>query len=278
MNGPTSVGPQLHLSAMSLRYASFADRVLAAAAAGFSGIGMGVVDWLDARRADFSEAQLVDYVARHGLHVTELEFLKDWWAEADVRGVRLEEDLLFYLAGALDVPQINIGLFADVPAETAIAGFRRLCARAADHGVRVALEFMPYSALPTLKSAREIVGACGAPNAGLMLDAWHWQRAGGHLDEIPRLDVAEIFGVQLCDAQAVPHPDLRHEGRHLRVLPGQGAADLPAFIDAVRSIGVTLPLAVEVLSDELDARHPVEAARLCAEAARAVLASVPAAP
>jgi sugar phosphate isomerase/epimerase len=266
----------LYLSAMTLRYASFADRVLAAAAAGFTGIGMGVVDWLDARRADFSEAQLLDYVRRHGLQVTELEFLKDWWAEADVRGVRLEEDLVFYLAGALDVPQINAGLFADVPDDSVVAGFRRLCARAADHGVRVALEFMPYSALPTLAHAQRVIAESGATNAGLMLDAWHWQRSGGNLDETLALDPAQVFGVQLCDAQAQPHADLRHEGRHLRVLPGHGAADLAGFIGAVRSIGVTEPFAVEVLSDELDARHPVQAARLAAEAAHEVLTRVPA--
>ncbi len=275
---------ELHLSAMTLRYASFADRVLAAAAAGFTGIGMGVVDWLDARRNDFSEEQLRDYVARHGLQVSELEFLKDWWAEADVRGVRLEEDLLFYLADVLDVPQINAGLFDEVPFDTAVAGFRRLCARAQDHGVRVALEFMPYSALPTLEHARAVVTASGATNAGLMLDAWHWHRAGtaagasgGQVQDLLALDPALVFGVQLSDAQATPNPDLRYEGRHQRVLPGHGVADLSAFVGAGQSIGVTAPFAVEVLSDELDGRHPVEAARSCAEAARSVSALRPAA-
>ncbi|MBT0770872.1 sugar phosphate isomerase/epimerase [Kineosporia sp. J2-2] len=250
---------------MTLRYSSFSDRVLAAAAAGFSGIGLGAVDYLDARRSEFTEEQLADYVSRHGLRVVELEFLADWWREADVRGVRLEEDLLFYLADLLHVPQINVGLFAEVPFDVQRQQFRRLCTRAADHGVRIALEFMPYSTLPRLSAARELIAAAGCDNAGLMLDAWHWHRSGGTLDDLRTLAPSEVFAVQLCDATATPHADLRHEGRHGRLLPGEGVVDIAGFLATLGEIGVDLPLAVEVLSDELDARHPVEAARAAAQ-------------
>ncbi|GAA3624715.1 sugar phosphate isomerase/epimerase [Kineosporia mesophila] len=267
-----STPQELHLSAMTLRYCSFSDRVLAAAAAGFSGIGLGAVDYLDARRSEFSEEQLADYVSRHGLRVVELEFLADWWREADVRGVRLEEDLLFYLADLLEVPQINVGLFAEVPMDVQKQQFRRLCTRAADHGVRIALEFMPYSSLRTLDAARELVSCADTGNAGLMLDAWHWHRSGGTPDELRALSASEVFAVQLCDASAVPNPDLRHEGRHERLLPGEGVVDLNGFLGALTGIGVDLPLAVEVLSDQLDARHPVEVARLAAQSVTPLLA------
>ncbi|GAB6897714.1 sugar phosphate isomerase/epimerase [Kineosporia succinea] len=263
----------LHLSAMTLRYCSFSDRVLAAAAAGFSGIGLGAVDYLDARRSEFSEEQLADYVARHGLRVVELEFLTDWWREADVRGVRLEEDLLFYLADLLAVPQINVGLFADVPIDVQRQQFRRLCSRAADHNVRIALEFMPYSSLRTLQEARELVSWVETGNAGLMLDAWHWHRSGGTTDELRDLSASEVFAVQLCDAAEVPDTDLRREGRHGRLLPGAGVVDLSGFLGALAQAGVDVPLAVEVLSDELDARHPVDAARAAAQSVVPLVAS-----
>lgn len=258
----------MNLSAMTLRYTSFSDRVLAAAAAGFNGIGLGAVDYLDARRSEFSEEQLADYVARHGLRVVELEFLTDWWREADVRGVRLEEDLLFYLADLLGVPQINVGLFAEVPLEVQRQQFTRLCRRAADHGVRIALEFMPYSSLRTLNEVRELVSLAPDGTAGLMLDTWHWHRAGGTLEELRTLSASEVLAVQLCDAAATPAADLRQEGRHGRLLPGDGVIDLTGFLGVLREIGVSLPLAVEVLSDELDARSPVEVAM---RAARSVM-------
>ncbi|GAB3263982.1 sugar phosphate isomerase/epimerase family protein [Kineosporia babensis] len=258
---------------MTLRYVGFSDRVLAAAAAGFTGIGLGAVDYLDARRSEFSEEQLADYVARHGLRVVELEFLTDWWREADVRGVRLEEDLLFYLADLLGVPQINVGLFADVPLEVQKQQFRRLCRRAADHDVKVALEFMPYSSLRNLAQARELVSHADTGNAGLMLDAWHWHRSGGTLEELRTLSATEVLAVQLCDASATPAEDLREEGRHHRLLPGGGVVDLHGFLGALSEIGVNLPLAVEVLSDELDARNPVEVAMLAARSVEQLLAA-----
>ena len=270
----------LVLSVLTVRNATFAHRVLAAAAAGFTGIGLGAADYLNARRAGFSEEQLGEYVARHDLRVMEVEFLRDWWAEADTRGARLEEDLLFYLADLLGATQLNVGLFDHVPDETVDAAFRRLCARAADHGLTIALEFMPYSALRTLERARQIVSDSGAPNAGVLLDAWHWHRAGGRADgepggnveELLSLDAAEVVAIQLNDAAPEPHTDLRHEGRHLRRLPGEGVIDLEAFLGALATIGVQVPIGVEVLSDELDALSPVEAARQAAASARRALA------
>jgi sugar phosphate isomerase/epimerase len=274
------VGPELVLSVLTLRNATFAHRVLAAAAAGFTGIGLGAADYLDARRAGFSEEQLGEYVARHDLRVMELEFLRDWWAEADTRGARLEEDLLFYLADLLGADQIDVGLFDHVPDDLVDVAFRRLCARAADHGLKVALEFMPYSALRTLQRARQIVSDSGAPNAGLILDTWHWHRAGGRADgaeggnieELLTLDAAEVFSIQLNDARPQPHADLRHEGRHLRLLPGEGVIDLTGFLGALQTVGVQVPISVEVLSDDLDTLSPVEAARRAVETTRRVLA------
>jgi sugar phosphate isomerase/epimerase len=267
-----NVPGNLILSVLTLRNATFARRVLAAAAAGFSGIGLGAADYLDARRSGFSEEQLGEYVARHDLKVVEMEFLRDWWAEADTRGARLEEDLLFYLADLLGARQIDVGLFDDVPDDVVNAGFSRLCRRAADHGLRIGLEFMPYSALKTLKRARQIVADSGADNAGLILDAWHWHRSGADLDELLTLDPAEVISIQLNDAQPQPHSDLRHEGRHLRRLPGDGVIDLDGFLGALRKVGVDAPIAVEVLSDDLDAYSPVDAARMAAQSVVPMLA------
>jgi sugar phosphate isomerase/epimerase len=277
----------LVLSVLTVRNATFAHRVLAAAAAGYTGIGLGAADYLNARRAGFSEEQLGEYVARHDLRVMEVELLRDWWAEADTRGARLEEDLLFYLAELLGATQLNVGLFDHLPDETVDVAFRRLCTRAADHGLNIALEFMPYSALRTLERARQIVSDSGAPNAGVLLDAWHWHRSGGRTDggeggnveELLSMDASEVFAIQLNDAAPEPHADLKYEGRHLRRLPGEGVIDLAAFLGAMRTIGVDVPIGVEVLSDELDTLPPVEAARQAAKTARRTLAEcAPAAP
>jgi sugar phosphate isomerase/epimerase len=234
-------------------------------------VGLGAADYLDARRDGFSEDDLRAYLHQHGLRVVELEFLRDWWTEADVRGMRLEEDMLLHLAGLTGAEQINAGLFDQVPDDVIAAGFRRLCRRAAEHGLRVGLEFMPYSALRTLDHARAIVEASGADNAGLILDAWHWHRAGADLDALLALRDVPVVSVQIGDALADPLPDLRLEGRHHRLLPGQGAVDLPGFLSALEEAGIRAPLSVEVLSDDLDRLSPGDACAAVARATREVL-------
>jgi sugar phosphate isomerase/epimerase len=82
--------------------------------AGVTGIGLGAWDYLDARRSGSSETELRDDIDDHRLRVIELELLRGWWADADARGLRLEEDVLLHLAGMTGAEQVNVGLFDDV--------------------------------------------------------------------------------------------------------------------------------------------------------------------
>src|ERR1700750_1521785 len=56
-----------------------------------------------------------------------------------------------------------------------------LCERAGPD-LTVALEFMPYSGVPALATAWRIVE--GVPNAGLIVDGWHWARAGQQITDL----------------------------------------------------------------------------------------------
>ena len=110
--------------------------------------------------------------------------------------------------------------------DEAAAAFAGLCDRAAEHGLLVHLEFLPWSRIPDLATAWEVVRAADRPNGGLMLDAWHYFRSkpdGALLRSIPG---ASILGVQLCDAPAVPEPEPLQATLHERLLPGDGDLDL----------------------------------------------------
>lgn len=270
--------PPLHLSALTLKTTGFVQRVRAASSAGYAGIGMGAADYLSARREGVVDDEIRPHLERSGLVVVELEFLRDWWTEADVRGVRLEEDLLLHLARLTGAQQINVGLFDEVPADVVRAGFARLCRRAAAHGLRIGLEAIPYSSLRTLGDARALVEDVGAPNAGLVLDAWHWHRAGGTLEEVASAARdGLVVSVQLCDALPRPMDDLREEGRHHRQLPGEGVVDLGAWLTALEpalsgsATGTPATVATEVLSDAVVAGGAGQACRLTADAGRRVL-------
>jgi sugar phosphate isomerase/epimerase len=88
------------------------------------------------------------------------------------------------------------------------------------------------------------------------------------------LEAPQVFAVQLNDALAEPWADLRQEGRHARLLPGDGVIDLAAFLGALAKAGVQAPLAVEVLSDDLESHSPAQACRLAAVTTRRTLAAI----
>ena len=155
--------------------------------------------------------------------------------------------------------------------DEAAAAFAGLCDRAAEHGLLVHLEFLPWSRIPDLATAWQVVREADRPNGGLMLDAWHYFRStpdGALLRSIPG---ASILGVQLCDAPAVAEANPLHATLHERLLPGDGELALRTLLADLRATGTTAPIGVEVFSDVLAALPPEEAGRLAGQSLRAVL-------
>ena len=176
------------------------------------------------------------------------------------------------MARAFGVRHLNAGLLEKLPLDVMSEAFAALCERAGPD-LTVALEFMPYSGVPDLATAWRIVEH--VPNAGLIVDGWHWARAGqkpADLDEVP---AERIVSVQLCDVRG------RADGAAARRVPRPPAAtragygDTVGLVRALAAHGVTpAVMAVEVISDELVARGVDVAAQVTADAAREVLSSV----
>jgi len=59
----------------------FAERVAAAAAAGFAAIGLDSRDYAACRADDHSDAEMRTVLDDHGIRVAELEFVADWLDE-----------------------------------------------------------------------------------------------------------------------------------------------------------------------------------------------------
>ncbi|MCR0985599.1 sugar phosphate isomerase/epimerase family protein [Roseomonas populi] len=151
------------------------------------------------------------------------------------------------------------------------ANFACLCEEAAERGLRIMLEFIPYSALRGLEDAADLLAAVRPRDAGILVDALHLSRSGGHPSDLARHDAGLFSYAHLCDAPAAsPPPDgLRDEARGGRLLPGEGGLWLDAFV-TVFPPGT--PMAVEAPNAVRNAAlPPEERARLAAQAARGLL-------
>ena len=106
---------------------------------------------------------------------------------------------------------------------------------AAEYGLTVDLEFMPFRALATLGQALAAVSAAGRDNVAVMVDALHLARSGGVPADIAAADPRRLAVLQLCDAPLVApaRPLLADEARGRRLLPGQGELPLAALLAAM---------------------------------------------
>jgi sugar phosphate isomerase/epimerase len=150
--------------------------------------------------------------------------------------------------------------------------FAAFAVLAAEHDLTADLEFMPWTQVPDLATARAIVAAAGAPNGGVLVDALHFDRSASTQAEVAALPPGLVHYVQLCDGPAAY--DRSPEGlallaRTARLMPGEGAIDLVGLARAFPP-GVTVSVEVPNLMRDRTMGAREVAARAHA-AARAVL-------
>ncbi|HWV11669.1 MAG TPA: sugar phosphate isomerase/epimerase, partial [Sphingobium sp.] len=225
------------------------QRIEAAARAGYAGTGFWLGDLLAWEASGRNYASLKRLLDDAGQTIVELEYLADWFAKGERRArsdrARVE---LFRAADALEARHIKVmpPFLPDDPAGDDLAGeFAALCAQAADHGVMIGLEMLPFSMLPNLGAALEMVAAADAANGGLLIDIWHVMRSGGTMEEVADLPARFIIAAELCDATMATQGDITEDTMRHRKLCGEGEFDVPGFIGAMGQAGYDGPYGVE---------------------------------
>ncbi len=249
---------------------AFAERVRVAAEAGYAGIGLRAENYWQARDAGLDDADMLEILDRHGVAVREVEYVTAWGPERDAEQ-REKERTVFHVARAFGVRHVNAGLLEHLPGDVVTDAFAELCRRAEE--LVVGLEFMPYSGVPDLPTAWRVVEGAGRDNGALLVDAWHWSRAGATPADLAPVPADRVVAVQLCDVLEHPMTPLRAESLGHRLPPGRGHGDVSGMIDALVAKGISpAVVAVEVISDDLVARGLDVAAAITYTAAREVLA------
>lgn len=243
---------------------SLAERVSAAADAGFVGIGLSSED-LDRVVAQHDYAGVRSILDDCGIRYLELEVLLDWFADGERRARSDAERVkLMKAAERLGVYQIKVG--GDItgtvwPLERMIESFANLARQAGDAGTMVTLEVFPDSNVRDLPTAVAIADGANPAHGGLLIDIWHMARGGIPYDDVSRLPLRYIKHVEIDDADAEVVGTIMEDTLDRRRLPGQGALDVPAFLTAIAATGYDGLYGVEILSEEMRRMVPREAAQ-----------------
>ncbi|HEX6195498.1 MAG TPA: sugar phosphate isomerase/epimerase [Jiangellaceae bacterium] len=242
-----------------------ADRVAAAADAGFRGLGLWHADLLHIlEQRDLRDLRAI--LDDGGMVHVELEFLWDWFLDPGTtereRSDKLRRTLL-EAAGALGARHVKVGNFAgrQIPIGLLTERFAELCVEAAEHGTAVVYEFMrrdPVAA--SFDAALSVVQGAGAVNSGLGLDLWHVVDLDVDFDAVRAIPGRWIGAVEISDGERLLPPGARRSIRDRR-LPGRGDFDIAGFVAAVHATGYRGPWGVELLSAAIGDVGPGELAR-----------------
>lgn len=274
----------LVLCAGTLLPTGLAARAQAARDAGYTGVSLWMADVVRARAEGMRDADIRALLDDHGLEIAELDCLTSWLpgsappADAPFEvdeAMRASDEEFFAIADSIGGRSVNIAEIWGTPVtlDAAVEAFALVCDRAAEHGLLVHLEFLPWSAFPNVNAAWDVVRTADRPNGGLIIDSWHCARSATTIDDLAALPGERVFAVQLSDALPEPSPDVTDETMHARQLPGEGAAHVVEIVQTLDAIGCTAPIGVEVFSDALWAMDPGDAARETFAATERVLAS-----
>jgi sugar phosphate isomerase/epimerase len=203
-------------------------------------------------------------LADHGLAVGSVEACISWSGGAG-DAVQREADATIDAAQRLGATVAGaVTLDAAIDLGRAAEGLATLCRPLGEAGIAVAVEFLPWTGIPSLAVTWELVQATGEPNAGILLDTWHWQRQPGGPDAalLRTIPGDRIPYVQVCDSAAPSGDgDLLTEAMTARLLPGDGVVDFGVLGDVLVEIGAHPFVASEVFNAGLVGEGADEAAR-----------------
>jgi sugar phosphate isomerase/epimerase len=271
------VSDELVLSHFSIRHADFAQRVRAATAAGYAGIGLYLLEYERLRESGHRDADLRALLDGVGQRITEFEAIRGWASSGEAYAKCLRHldlvDRMVEAFGPAHHVQV-IGPF-EGDLDDAAQGFAMVCDRLAQHGMWAALEYFPeMSNISNVTIAAEIVARAGRPNGGLCVDSWHHFRSGDSFAALAAVPGDRVASVQFNDGpRERVHPDYYTDCTSFRLIPGAGDFDLDGFVRTLDAMGVDVPFEIEVISLDLDRLAPEDAAQRMAEGARRVISA-----
>jgi sugar phosphate isomerase/epimerase len=175
------------------------------------------------------------------------------WASGEPDIVRREAQSIAEAAAAVGATKV-VAVTMDPTLDDlplAQANLAVLVESVAAAGAQVCVEFLPWSGIPNLATAWELVEPLGA-SAGILLDTWHWQRqlGGPDLQLLATIPGARIGYVQMCDAAPGDGRDMI-EAMSARLLPGDGVVNFSAVFDILDRIGAEPFVATEIFNPAL---------------------------
>jgi sugar phosphate isomerase/epimerase len=266
------VNRPIGLAALTVLELSPPNRVICAAEAGYSHVGLRLSPATpsEAVYPMVGETPMVREtqrcLAETGIKVLDIEILR---LKPDTRVINF---LPVLETGArFGASQVLVAGNDPDPARLA-DNFAQVCELAAPLGLAINMEPMPWTDVRDIKDAAKLIKTVNRPNAGVLIDALHFDRGGNTVADLSLLPEGSLRYMQLCDGAKERPTDvegLLYQARAYRLSPGKGGMNLVGLLKALPS---ELPISIECPNEKLSiTMSPVDRARMYREDVEALL-------
>ena len=265
----------LSLAALTVLELSPVAMVSCAADAGFAHVGLRLIPATDSEPTwpIIGDTPMVHDVERRladtGIKVLDIEIFR-------LRPHTRVEDYRAALETGAQLGAQHVLVAGNDPEEARLVErFAALCDLGATLGLTMNLEPMPWTDVKTLQDGARVIASAGRPNAGVLIDPIHFDRAGNTAADIASVRPQMFHYAQLCDAPAQRPTDtetLLYQARAERLMPGDGGLELKGILGALPA---GLPLGLEIPMHKLaESVGAVERARRIRVKTEALLSSL----
>lgn len=199
------------------------------------------------------------YASGIGLTIDLFQPFRDFEGVSDVQLTRNLDraerkfDVMEQLGAPLMLVCSNVGTDVIDDEDRSAAQLHELAERAARRDLKIGYEALSWGThVRTFDKAWRIVEKAQHPHLGLIVDSFHTLALPDDWSGLSQLPGERIFFVQLADAPRLGMNALTLS-RHFRCFPGQGALDVPLFLQRVLATGYTGTISLEIFNDDLRA-------------------------
>lgn len=150
-------------------------------------------------------------------------------------------------AEALGAPFLQVNM-AGPDTATRRHALEQACAALDGRGLRLAIEYMPYTGLDSVGETVALAHHVGTERAGAMIDIWHHSRGPDGWDNLAAVPLDAVAYIELNDALPMIGADLTAETLNRRTFPGDGEFAVERFVRTFRDKGYHGMVSVEVLN------------------------------
>lgn len=251
---------QMAVNTVTIKPTPFMDKLELISKVGFSGIGLWMDEIQDYLKGGFNKTikeLLEDYV----LTPVEIQVIRKWqYLSGSEQKQAFDEARDFFDKAkelgihcpVVALPSEEVGKIRD-----AIKDFRCLCNLADEFGIDIAFEFFGWAKqFNNLKVAWEVVGEANCSNGGLLIDTFHFVKAGSTIEDLKKVPMEKVFLVHINDVKPLPL-GIKEQSRRFRFFPGEGEAPLKEILQCFIKNGYNGFYCCEIFNENYWLENPL---------------------